>query len=170
MVKSVICEKPLQGPAYAWNTGLKHTQFYDAYFLASDDTEFIPGWYGEVTKVLKEKLNYSGVVGVNDGTGKYERAGFATQFLITRDFIVEHNGGVVACPHYYCDFVDVELTERAKAVNKFAYADKSMVIHHWREHDDMGYRKADDKRSEMRGVYLRRKANNFPDDYERIIK
>ena len=75
-----------------------------------------------------------------------------------------------SCPHYFADFSDVEIIERAKKVNEFAYAENARIIHHWREIDDEAYKRGDDRRTEARGIYLRRKANNFPNDYERIIE
>jgi glycosyltransferase involved in cell wall biosynthesis len=167
-VISVNCEKEKQGPAYAWNTALKHAQFYDGYFLASDDIEFTDGWLDEVLRV--QAITNKGLIGVNDGTGKFERAGFCTHYFITRDFIRNHNGGVVCCPHYFADFTDVEIIDRARVVNEFAYAEHARIFHHWREIDDEAYKRGDERRTEARGIYLRRKALGFPDDFERIIK
>jgi GT2 family glycosyltransferase len=169
LVRFRSVDKPLQGPAYAWNTGLKHFQFYDAYFLGSDDIVFEEGWLSVTLGVLKSQLNGSGLVGVNDGTGKFERTGWATQYLMTKDFIIEENGGVLACPHYLCDFTDVEACLRAQRVNKFAYASEAKVTHHWREVDDEAYKRADGKRKAMKVLFEKRKEMGFPDDYERII-
>ena len=163
-----VCEKNKMGPAYAWNTALSKAKYYDGYFLASDDIEFMDNWLDEVLKI--QAIANKGLVGINDNTGKYERAGFCTHYFLTRDFIIHHNGGVVCCPHYFADFTDVEIIERAKIHNEFAYAEHARVIHHWREIDDEAYKRGDERRTEARGVYLRRKANNFPNDYERIIK
>lgn len=167
-VISVICEKEKQGPAYAWNTALKHAQFFDGYFLASDDIEFVDDWLDEVLRV--QAIANKGLIGVNDGTGKYERAGFCTHYFLTRDFILNHNGGVVCCPHYFADFTDVEIIERAKKVNQFVYAEHARIFHHWREVDDEAYKRGDSRRAEAKEIYLRRKALGFPDDYEAIIK
>ena len=165
-----ICrtDKPYQGPAYAWNTGLKHAQFYDAYVLANDDDEYCPNWLPEVLKVYNETK--CGLIGLNDLSGKYERVGYCTHYFKTRDFIINYNGGVVACPHYACDFTDVEVYERGKRNNQFAYAEKAMVKHHWREIEDEGYALADQRRKEARDKFVERKMNNFPDDYKAIIK
>ena len=163
-----ICEKNKQGPAYAWNTALAAAQYHDAYFLASDDIEFTLCWLDEVIKTYN--VANKGLIGVNDGTGKYERAGFCTHYFMTRKFIRDVNGGVVCCPHYYADFTDVEVIDRAKKVNQFAYADKARIFHHWREVDDEAYRRGDERRTEARGIYLRRKEKGFINDWEPIIK
>lgn len=167
-VISAICEKEKQGPAYAWNTALKHAKYYDAYFLASDDIEFTDGWLNEVLKVYS--VANKGLIGVNDSTGKYERAGFCTHYFMTRKFIKEINGGVVCCPHYFADYTDVEIIERAIAYNEFAYAQHARIFHHWRKNDDEAYQRGDERRREAKETYLRRKAKGFPDDYERIMK
>lgn len=167
-VRRAVCEKNQQGPAYAWNSALKVAQFYDAYFLASDDIEFCDGWLDEIMRVYNK--TQKGLIGVNDGTGKYERAGFCTHYFMTRPFIRNVNGGVACCPHYYADFTDVEIIERAESCNEFAYAAQSRIVHHWREEDDEAYRRGDARRMQAREIYLARKAKGFPDDYEAIIK
>ena len=168
-IKRVDCIRSKAGPAYAWNMALKAAPNSDIYVLGSDDVEFMPGWLDEGLKVLQEQLNGSGLVAFNEGSRKVERTGFATQYMMTRDFIIEHNGGVAACPHYICDFTDVEASARAKKANKFAYANNAIVKHNWRVIDDDGYRRADTRRSEARAVFKEREKNGFPDDYERII-
>lgn len=163
-----VCEKEKQGPAYAWNTALQASQNNDGYFLASDDITFTDGWLDEILKVYA--IANKGLIGVNDGTGKYERAGFCTHYFMARSFIRDINGGVVCCPHYLADYCDVEVIERAKKVNQFAYAEHARIFHHWREVDDEAYKRADERRTEARGIFVRRKAEGFKDDYERIIE
>ena len=162
-LKSAVCEDQ-QGPAHAWNEALKVCPDADIYILASDDVEFIPGWYEIALKAL------TGLVGMNDGTGKYERTGWATQYMMTREFIIKYNGGVVACPHYRVDFTDVEICERAKRAGVFSYCPDALVVHHWRVNDDEGYREADKHRAAARKVYEARKAKGFPNDYEPILR
>ena len=165
----VDCKEVKAGPAYAWNTALRAAPDYDIYVLAADDLEFKEGWLENALQVLSSKLNGSGLVGFNDETGKFERAGFATHYMMTRDFIIEHNGGVMVCPYYLCDFVDLEANARAKRAGKFAYSPNSHVPHYWRVVDDEGYRRADKRRSKAKEVFITRKALGFPDDFERIL-
>jgi len=168
-VKRIDCPKQRAGPAHAWNTALSAAPDYDIYVLAADDLEFKPGWLEHALQVLEGSLNGSGLVGFNDETGKFERAGFATHYMMTRDFIIDHNGGVAACPHYLCDFTDVEANARATRAGKFSYSPNSLVPHHWRRVDDEAYRRADKRRSKAREVFIKRKVAGFPDDYERIL-
>ena len=168
--KCAVCPRPEQGPAYAWNVALFHARNSDLYFLGSDDIVFHPGWLIEALREF-EKLNYSGVVGCNDMSGKYERAGFSTQLLMSRDYMVEYNGGVAAYPFYYADYVDLEICVRAKAVNKFVYAKDSIVEHRWREVMDRGYEKVTPNILQSMGkLYHQREHEGFPNDFERIIK
>jgi len=168
----ITCPDELQGPGYAWNIGLafaEYTKKYDNYFLGSDDMEFCKDWLNEALQVLVEKLPSGGVVGVNEQQGKYQRAGFCPFYLMTRDFIRDHNGGIAAYP-YPADFTDTETCIRAKRINKFAYAPNSKVNHHWRETMDKGYKKAIGKQSEAKKMYEKRYKNDFPDDQKRIIE
>jgi len=166
------CEEPLQGPAYAWNTALKAVPDYEAYFTGSDDIEYTNGWLEEVLRVLKDELNGSGLVGINDGRWKRELVmkKCATHYLMTRDFIIEHMGGVAAQPFYHADYTDMEACSRARLVNKFAWAENALVRHHWKgPNGDLGYQNATKKRPLMKPLYEQRKAEGFPNDFKPII-
>jgi GT2 family glycosyltransferase len=165
------CDKKEQGPGYAWNVGLKFAENiyqYNYYFLGSDDMSFEANWLEEALQIMIEKLPGGGVVGINEQQGKFQRAGFCPYYLMSRDYIRDHNGGIAAYP-YPADFTDIETCIRAKRINKFAYAPNSKVNHHWRETMDKGYKKAISKQSEAKKMYEKRYKDNFPDDIERII-
>lgn len=167
-----VCDEYRGGPAYGWNTALKNAMDYDAYFTGSDDIEFTNGWLDEVLRVLHDELNGSGLVGINDG--RWNKAMVnkmcATHYLMTRDFIIEHMGGVAAQPFYHADFTDMEACARARRVNKFAWAEKAIVKHHWKgPHGDLGYENATKQRPKMKPLYEERKRLNFPDNFERIL-
>jgi glycosyltransferase involved in cell wall biosynthesis len=167
-----ICEKYRNGPAEGWNTALKAAIDYDAYFTGSDDIEFTPGWLDEVLRVLHDELNDSGLVGINDG--RWKRAKVmqmcATHYLMTRDFIIDHMGGVAAQPFYHADFTDMEACARARRVGKFAWAENALVRHHWNgPHGDLGYDRATEQRPRMKPLYEKRKEMNFPNDFEAIL-
>ena len=167
-----ICQEPLQGPAYAWNTALSIAKDYDAYFTGSDDVEYTAGWLDEVLRVLDVELHGSGLVGINDGRWKRETVMkmCATHYLMTRDFIIEHMGGVAAQPFYHADFTDMEACSRARLVNKFVWAEKALVRHHWAGPDsDLGYKRATEKRPLMKPLYEKRKAEGFPNDFKPIV-
>lgn len=171
-VQITFCDKPLGGPAYAWNTALKAAIDYDAYFTGSDDIEFKSNWLDEVLLILNNDLQGSGLVGINDG--RWDRAQVnrmcATHYLMTRDFIIEHMGGVAAQPFYHADYTDMEACNRARRVNKFAWAEKALVQHHWKgPHGDLGYERATEQRPKMKPLYLKRLELGFPNDFEPIL-
>lgn len=170
-----ICEEPLQGPGYAYNTALKHAKDYDAYFLASDDCEFTLGWLEEVLSVLYLELDGSGLVGINDGRKDSRRIKLGeiqpTHYLMTKDFIIKYNGGIAAYP-YPVDFTDLEACVKARAANKFAYAENAIVKHNW-----IGINKPDEhfKRNQLRKkeaklLYAERLVLGFPNNVEAILK
>jgi len=166
-----VCEEPLQGCAYAWNQAMKAALDYDAYFTGSDDIEYINGWLDEVLRVLAEPpLNGSGFVGINDAR-KDARKFCATHYLMTRDFIIEHNGGVMAAPFYFANWTDMEADRRARKAGKWAWAEKAVVKHLWRgPYGDTAYTRAYEARAEAKLVYEDRLKRGFPDDFEPIIK
>lgn len=168
------CPEPLQGPGYAWNVALSGAADCDAYFLASDDMEFTDGWLEEVLKVLRDELNGSGLVGINDGRKNSEQirrgAVEPTHYLMTRDFIARHNGGLAAYP-YPVDWTDMEANARARAAGQWAYAERALVRHVW-----IGLRGGDEhfKRNQLRKreakeMYQARKAAGWPADVDPII-
>lgn len=171
-VQITFCEDKQGGPAYGWNTALKAAKDYDMYFTGSDDIEFTSGWLDEVLRVLNDELNGSGLVGINDN--RWDKAQVmrmcATHYLMTRDFVIEEMGGVVAQPFYFADYTDMEACARARRVDKFAWAEHALVKHHWKgPQGDLGYKNASAKRPQMKPLYEQRKAKGFPNDFERIL-
>lgn len=166
------CDKPKLGGANAWNQAMKAAPNYDGYFLGSDDIIFMPNWWDEVLKEL-EKLGGDGLVGINDGRWGKEKVYrmCATHYLVTRKFIIEHNGGVAASPFYRCDYTDMEANARARKAGKWAWAEDALVKHDWRgPMGDDGYRHATAFRERAKTVYKEREAAGFPDNFPPIIK
>lgn len=169
----VYCKESRQGPAYAWNTALAAALDYDAYFTGSDDIEYFPGWLDEVLRVLETELHGSGLVGINDGRWDREKVErmCATHYLMTRDFIIKHNGGVAAAPFYHADYTDMEANARARRAGCWAWAEKALVRHWWNgPKGDEGYLNATKKRPEMRPLYKEREQQGFPNNFEPILK
>lgn len=155
-----VCELERAGCAYAWNTALKGALNYDAYIIASDDMEFLPNWLETVWKYLG-RLERSGLVGMN---ADWKKSDYSFFYLMTRDFIVEHHGGVAAVPVYRYWGVDTEACERAMAVGKYIKTEARVCVHH---RDKKGLPL--DMRKEVKAIYNARKAAGFPDDFERIL-
>lgn len=151
-----------------WNMALKAAAKWDAFFLGADDLFFTPGWLQES---MKEVDRGFGCVSVNDGATNGNDLG--THYLMTKDFIKKHNGGVMVCPHYRSWCCDVETTERAKRAGAYAWAKKSLV-----EHRHVHFKKSSMDATYARGYRvhqydqficaIRRKAG-WPDDFERVI-
>ena len=168
------CPEPLMGPGYAWNVALSAATDCDAYFLASDDMEFTDGWLEEVLRVLREDLHGSGLVGINDGRKDSKRirenAVEPTHYLMTRDFIARHNGGLAAYP-YPVDWTDLEANIRARKAGKWAYAERALVRHVWigLRGGDEHFKRNQTKRQEAKAMYRMRFAAGFPDDVEPVL-
>lgn len=167
-----VCKEYRGGPASGWNTALAAAPDYDAYFTGSDDIEYTPGWLEEVLRVLRDELHGSGLVGINDGRWKRELVYrmCATHYLMTRDFIINHNGGVAAAPFYHADYTDMEANFRARRAGCWAWAEKALVRHLWGgPQGDLGYKNASQKRPQMKPLFEKRKGEGFPNDFEAIL-
>jgi GT2 family glycosyltransferase len=163
----VTIQQPRAGCASAWNVALRAMPDRDVYVLASDDCEFMPGWLEAALEAL-EQMGGSGLVGFNDG--RKPPKSLAVHYLMTRDFIAEHHGGVAAVPHYFAWGVDTEAIQRAQRVGKYVKCMSARVIHHWHGPDgDDTYRMGAAHRDETKAIYKQREAAGFPDDFERII-
>lgn len=169
---SCACPEPRKGPGYAWNTALRAAPSHLAYVLAADDLIFKPGWL-EATLAALEKIGNSGMVGFNDGQKNGKIPGIAiTHYLLTRDFIIRHNGGVMCCPHYRTWGVDTETTDRAKRAKCFVWAENAHVYHDWQGESptaDETYKQARPFHARDKETYHRRKKAGFPDDFPRIL-
>jgi len=160
--------QPNMGCTYAWNEALRAAPNYQAYILGADDAVFGDGWYEEAIKALDE-IGGSGLVGFNDMKNKNRRP-FNAFYMMTRDFIIKHHGGVAAIPFYGAGYVDVEACERARMVGKYIYAEKAVVKHLWfgGKYDDT-YARAESRYRLAEKVYKSRRAEKFPDNFEAII-
>lgn len=152
-----VCEKPRAGCAYAWNTALKAAPDYDAYLIASDDAEFLPNWLKCARKGLDKGFGFIGLYAA------WKRTWYSFFYLMTREFIIKHHGGVAAVPHYKVWGADTEACDRALAAGQYYKTPEQCVIHH-----RVGIL-PQSRRMITKQIYNRRKAQGFPDDYERIL-
>jgi GT2 family glycosyltransferase len=162
-----ICGKPKLGCANAWNTALRAALDYDLYIIASDDAIFEPGWYQAAWKGLAE-LGGSGIVGFHSPDSP---VALALHYMMTRDFIIEHHGGVAAIPHYTAWCVDTEAQRRAEIAGKFYKAMDAIVTHDWKGPDgDEGYIIGRDRKEDNKALFYERKKKGFPDDFKPILR
>jgi glycosyltransferase involved in cell wall biosynthesis len=99
-----------RGSSRAWNDALAISTG-DPVVLAADDLEFRYGWLDAALGTLAEFPDGWGLVGFNDGHWRDE---LSTHYLMSRRFIVECLGGVIAWDCYRHSFNDREANERAR--------------------------------------------------------
>ena len=157
----VVLKEARRGCAYAWNEALRAYPWGEAYMIGADDLQFKAGWLEAAQECQK------GFIGFNDDRSqKY----FATHYMMRREFIIKHHGGVAAIPHYTASFVDLEASLRAQRASEYAYLPGAHVTHIWKGPDaDECYRLGDARLAENRALFERRKAEGFPDDFEPIL-
>jgi hypothetical protein len=158
-----------RGCSRAWNDALRLSKG-DPVVLAADDLEWHLGWLENGLERLSQLPGGWGLVGFNDGHWGEE---LATHYLVSRRFIVEVLGGVIAWECYRHSFNDVEITERAKRAGRYAWCEDARVHHsHWlfggRPQDATDARNLTDY-SASQAVYMQRAAAGFPNDYEPVI-
>lgn len=162
------CTEP-RGSSKAWNDALSLSTG-DPVVLAADDLEFQAGWLDAALSTLSEFPDGWGFVGFNDGHWGEE---LSTHYLMSRRFIVEVLGGVVAWECYCHSFNDREANARAHRAGRYAWAENARVLHrHWifgdRPQDSTDTRLLAAHPVSERAFRLR-SAAGFPDDEEAVI-
>jgi hypothetical protein len=155
----------------AWNLGASDAAG-DVLVLGADDTWPHDGWLDAALAALATLPDGDGLVGFNDGT-RTDGATFAGHFMVSRQFAIDHLGGVLLPPvyhHYYCD---QEACQRAQRAGRYAYSAGALVEH---RHPDFGkaerdaiYQYAAPFMAEDRALYLQRQAAGFPDDFPPVL-
>jgi len=161
----------MRGSSKAWNDALAYATG-DPVVLAADDLEFQPGWLDAALATLSEFEGGWGFVGFNDGHWN-GHTDFSTHYLMSRRFIAEHMGGVVAWDCYKHSFNDREANARARRAVRYAWCENAHVTHnHW----IFGDRAQDGTDTRLLGLhpvseraFLYREAQGFPDDFEPVI-
>lgn len=158
-----------RGCSSAWNAALAHATG-DLLVLAADDLHFEPGWLDAALAKLAEFPEGWGMVGFNDGHWGEE---LSTHYLMSRRFIVEVLGGVVAWPCYGHSFNDAEANERARRAGRYAWCEEARVGHsHWlfgdREKDETDTRGLASY-AEAERIFNQRSIDGFPNDFPAVI-
>lgn len=168
----VVLVPPCRGPIYKWNVGLSRSPEADLYVLGADDQWYNPGW---LAAALEDGIARGyGLVGLNDGHNADHDLYWSTLFLATRDFLIHHNGGVLAIPCYTSYFVDVETTDRAIRAGEYLYAERASVEHRHAAYGkaltDSTYAWSQPHFDLDKKTYERRKAAGFPDDFSPVLR
>lgn len=154
----------LRGNSQAWNDCLAASTG-DPVVFAADDLEWGDGWWQNAAERLSQFPDGWGLVGFNDGHWGEE---LSTHYLMSRRFVVEVLGGVVAWPEYVHSFNDAEVNLRARQAGRYAWAEDAHVYHsHWlfgdRHRDETDTRTLGGHGAAER-TFLERKAAGFPND------
>lgn len=158
-----------RGSSQAWNDALARSHG-DPVVLAADDLEWQPGWLDAALERLSEFPDGWGFVGFNDG---HWGAELSTHYMMSRRFVVEVLGGVIAWPCYRHSFNDREANARAIAADRYAWCEGARVSHvHWlfgdRPRDPTDTRLLGEHPASERTFHARQAAG-FPNDYEPVI-
>lgn len=159
-----------RGSSRAWNDALAASTG-DPVVLAADDLEWQPGWLDAALEQLADFLDGWGLVGFNDG---HWGAELSTHYLMSRRFVVEVLGGVIAWECYRHSFNDREANARAHAAGRYAWCEQARVLHrHWifgdRPQDSTDTRLLGDHPESQR-AFDERQAAGFPNDHEAVIQ
>lgn len=148
----------------AWSTGA-------VLVLGADDLWWFHGWIGEMMETMAEFPEGEGMVGFNDLA--HDGNKLSTHFAVGREFARQYLGGVLVCPKYHHFYVDQEAGYRAKAANRFVWAQNAVVEH---VHPDLRKASTDELYERTRGFLEADKATFFerarlgwPDDFQPVI-
>jgi hypothetical protein len=128
--------------------------------------------YKNPLEVMRDSFDgKGGLVGFNDLHWNGNQ--LATHYIMSRAFILDVLGGVIAWDFYRHSFNDLETNERAKQAGRFAWAEKAIVKHdHWTFGDRP--QDATDQRwlghwQSASDIYEQRKAQGYPSNYLPVI-
>lgn len=148
-----------------WNFGVAASKA-DWFVLGTDDSYLQTGWWD-----VALRANVGGYVGLRDAADKLHY--WYEHFMISREFCVIHAGGVLACPLYHHQYIDVEMTHRA--IKAGCVASTPMVVcehRHWTnsgaEMDDI-YRRGRETFKQDQAIFQARRAAGFPDDFTPVV-
>lgn len=170
LVDKLLYSMDYRGCSTAWNDCLRESEG-DPVVFAADDLLWGDGWLDEALSALEVFDEGWGMVGFNDG--HWDGNELATHYLMSRRFIVEVLGGVVAWDFYGHSFNDLEVNARAKAAERYVWAEGAEVLHsHWifgdRQRDETDTRTLGEH-SLAEAKFREREAQGFPNDYEAVI-
>lgn len=155
-----------------WNYGLLQSDAkgYSAYMLGADDIwPVTDGW---LEKAIEQLSCGAGCVSWHDGVT--DGAQLGTHFVLSREFIVARQHGVLCVPHYRSWGLDVETTARAQKAGAYHWL-RDVLVEHRHPHfgkapmDDT-YRVGYSKHAYDMMILKARERANWPDDFEAVIR
>jgi hypothetical protein len=144
----------------------------DWFIAGADDIVWRSGWLGEALKVARKED--AQVIGLNDGDDtRTDMEHYAAHTMVSREFAIQHLGGVIVPPAYKSWWFDREICEKAAALGLYAPAYKAYAEHHhpdWQLAEvDATYRMARPLHSQDKRLYEQRKAAGWPVDYAPLV-
>jgi hypothetical protein len=152
-----------------WNYGLYQARSFDSFVLWADD--IFPITNDWLSPAL-EQLSYgAGCVGFNDGVTDGRE--LSTHHILSREFIIRHQHGVMCIPHYRSWGLDVETTARAKRAGVYCWLPDVLLDHrhvHWGKAPmDQTYKVGYHMHAYDMLILQARQRANWPDDFEAVI-
>ena len=139
---------------------------YDTVAFIGDDCLPQKDWLKNAQLAMEKFYRKWCLVGLNDETGRVD---LATHWLAHKR-LLEHLDGEFFHTGYWHVCCDVELTERAKKISRFVYAEDAKVLHDHpllkgEETDDEDYKRvySDEYLSHDRNLLKLRRDNNWED-------
>ena len=118
----------------------------------ADDVVWLPGWLDD---------------GHSDGR-------FATHYMVTRQFAIDHLGGVLQIPAYKSWYSDIEVYERAVRAQLYVFATDAHIEHKHAAFkevpEDEIYQRGEPHHTDDMRIYKQRREDGFPNDFEAVIK
>ncbi len=115
-----------RGAIEKWNHGTLLASG-DVIVCAANDVEFGDKWLEYALDALDSINDGNAMVAFNDSVTDPEVS--SPHFLMTREYIVKYNGGVLMPPVYKKQFPDVENRLRAQSLGRYVCAKASIVKH-----------------------------------------
>ena len=147
-------------PGKKFNAGYRATRG-EWILSATDDIEFKAGWL-EGALALAETYSVIGLF-----SDEPQGHGAAMLFLTRRDYVETVQRGYLAMPFYRIWYSDMEVAERARALDQYADLQEPALTHH---HPGLGvgvddhiYQLATQYVGQDEATYRRRKAAGYPD-------
>lgn len=164
LVDMLLYSHDYRGCSRAWNDCLAACTG-DPVVFAADDLDWQPDWLDAALERLSQFPDGWGLVGFNDGHWGQE---LSTHYLMSRRFIREVLGGVVAWDFYPHSFNDAEVNARARIAGRYAWCETAHVTHrHWlfgdRPQDATDTRKLSEHAAAER-TFRQRETAGFPND------
>jgi hypothetical protein len=144
---------------------------YQFYVNLSDEMRPRAGWLEAALRAMHQ-LNDDGLVGLNDTHSDGNE--YAAVGLVSRSFLIKYHGGSICSPRYRSWWCDREITDLAKSLNLYLWAQDSIMEHlnhAWGgiAHDQT-YVDAEKNYDNDYQLYMYYKNNGFPIDWEPVLR